>query len=91
MTVNRLDDFSMDALATHKEGEIILSGKTSLGFTGFENQQGIAMLSFGFPYREAPKSYIRKLTLAPEVAAFQLMKKGESVLLTWEIMESGSG
>lgn len=39
MTVNRLDDFSMDALATHKEGEIILSGKTSLGFTGFENQQ----------------------------------------------------
>ena len=90
MTVNRLDDFSMDALATHKEGEIILSGKTSLGFTGFENQQGIAMLSFGFPYREAPKSYIRKLTLAPEVEAFQLMKKGESVLLTWEIMESGA-
>lgn len=86
MTVNRLDDFSMDALATHKEGEIILSGKTSLGFTGFENQRGIAMLSFGFPYREAPKSYIRKLTLAPEVEAFQLMKKGESVLLTWEIM-----
>lgn len=80
----------MDALATHKEGEIILSGKTSLGFTGFENQQGIAMLSFGFPYREAPKSYIRKLTLAPEVEAFQLMKKGESVLLTWEIMESGA-
>ena len=90
MTVNRLDDFSMDALATHKEGEIILSGKTSLGFTGFENQQGIAMLSFGFPYREAPKSYIRKLTLAPEVEAFQLMKKGESILLTWEIMESGA-
>lgn len=90
MTVNRLDDFSVDALATHKEGEIILSGKTSLGFTGFENQQGIAMLSFGFPYREAPKSYIRKLTLAPEVEAFQLMKKGESVLLTWEIMESGA-
>ena len=24
MTVNRLDDFSMDALATHKEGDIIL-------------------------------------------------------------------
>ena len=74
MTVNRLDDFSMDALATHKEGEIILSGKTSLGFTGFENQQGIAMLSFGFPYREAPKSYIRKLTLAPAVTAYQHLK-----------------
>ncbi|WP_458408609.1 hypothetical protein [Bacteroides congonensis] len=90
MIVNRLDDFSMDALTTHKEGEIILSGKTSLGFTGFENCQGISMISFGFPYREAPKSYIRKLTLAPKVEAFQLIKKGESVLLTWEIMESSA-
>ena len=47
-------------------------------------------VSYTHLYREAPKSYIRKLTLAPEVEAFQLMKKGESVLLTWEIMESGA-
>ena len=33
MTVNRLDKFTTDALTTHKEGEVILSGKTSLGFT----------------------------------------------------------
>lgn len=90
MTVNRLDQFANSTLATHREGEIILSDKTSLGHTGFENKGGVATLSFGFPYREAPKSYIRKLTLAPEVEAFQLMKKGESVLLTWEIMESGA-
>ena len=90
MTVNRLDKFVNSTLATHREGEIILSDKTSLGYTGFENKDGVATLSFGFPYREAPKSYIRKLTLAPEVEAFQLMKKGESVLLTWEIMESGA-
>ena len=71
MIVNRLDDFAVDALSTHKEGEVILSGKTSLGFTGFENKQGVSVLSFGFPYREAPKSYIRKLTLAPAVTAYQ--------------------
>nr|WP_254306390.1 MULTISPECIES: hypothetical protein [Bacteroides] len=87
MIVNHLGDFSMDALATHKEGEIILSGKTSLGFTGFENRQGASMLSFGFPYREAPKSYIRKLTLAPAVTAYQHLKKGETILLTWQITE----
>ena len=29
----------------------------------------IASLSFGFPYKEAPKTYIRKLTLAPSVEA----------------------
>ena len=45
MTVNRLDKFTTDALTTHKEGEVILSGKTSLGFTGFENQNGVAALS----------------------------------------------
>ena len=88
VTVTRLDRFTDDALTTHREGEVILSGKTSLGFTGFENRNGTAMLSFGFPYREAPKSYIRKLTLAPEVEAYQLLKKGESVLLTWEVADS---
>ena len=87
ITVGRLDAFDSDALTTHKEGEVILSGKTSIGFTGFENKEGVASLSFGFPYREAPKSYIRKLTLAPEVEAYQLLKKGESVLLTWELAE----
>lgn len=90
ITVSRLDKFEGDALATHREGEIILSGKTSLGYTGFENTNGTAALSFGYPYREAPKSYIRKLTLAPEVTAFQHLKKGESVLLTWQIQENSA-
>ena len=74
-----------DALTTHKEGEVILSGKTSIGYTGFENLSGIASLSFGFPYKEAPKTYIRKLTLAPSVEAYQLLRKGESLSLTWEL------
>lgn len=87
MTVNRLDAFTDDALTTHREGEVILSGKTSIGFTGFENKNGTAALSFGFPYREAPRTYIRKLTLAPEVEAFQFLKKGDSVLLTWVLAE----
>lgn len=88
VVVNRIDPFTDEALTTHREGEVILSGKTSIGFTGFENLNGITTLSFGFPYREAPKSYIRKLTLAPSVEAFQFMKKGEAMLLTWEILEN---
>ena len=87
MTVIRLDKFGKDALTTHKEGEVILSGTTSLGFTGFENVKGTAALSFGFPYREEPKSYIRKLTLAPAVEAFQKLQKGETLSLVWEISE----
>lgn len=88
MTVNRLSKFEDDALTTHREGEVIVSGKTSLGFTGFENHNGVATLSFGFPYREAPKSYIRKLTLAPQVEAYQHLKKGETVVITWALYEN---
>lgn len=88
MTVLRIDKFEKDALSTHKEGEIILSGETSIGYTGFENIDGMATLSYGFPYKEAPKTYIRKLTLAPAVEAFQLLGKGNSLMLTWEIAEN---
>lgn len=88
ISVTRIAEFEDEALTTHKEGEVILSGKTSIGYTGFENVSGTATLSFGYPYKEAPKTYIRKLTLAPSVEAYQFLKKGESLTLTWEIHET---
>lgn len=87
MSVIRIDKFDKEALTTHKEGEVILSGETSIGYTGFENADGITVLSYGFPYKEAPKTYIRKLTLAPAVEAYQLLRKGDSISLTWELSE----
>ena len=87
MSVIRIDKFDKEALATHKEGEVIVSGETSIGYTGFENIGGMTVLSYGFPYKEAPKTYIRKLTLAPSVEAFQLLRKGDSISLTWELSE----
>ncbi|VYT46614.1 hypothetical protein [Bacteroides intestinalis] len=87
MSVIRIDKFDKEALATHKEGEVIVSGETSIGYTGFENIGGMTVLSYGFPYKEAPKTYIRKLTLAPSVEAFQLLRKGDSITLTWELSE----
>lgn len=84
-TVTRLDTFGQESLSTHQTGEIILSGKTSLGFTGFRNIEGNSSLVFGFPYSEAPKTYVRKLTLAPAVQAFEKLKKDESKTLVWEI------
>ncbi len=85
ISIMRIDDFKHEALTTHKEGEVIVSGKTSLGYTGFENVNGNATLSFGYPYQETPKTYIRKLTLAPSVEAFQFLQKGESLTLVWQI------
>ena len=87
MSVIRIDKFDKEALTTHKEGEIILSGETSIGYTGFCNVDGVTVLAYGFPYKEAPKTYIRKLTLAPAVEAFQLLRKGDSISVTWEVSE----
>lgn len=87
MSVIRIDKFDKEALTTHKEGEVILSGETSIGYTGFCNVDGMTVLAYGFPYKEAPKTYIRKLTLAPAVEAFQLLRKGDSISMTWEVSE----
>ena len=87
MSVIRIDKFVKEALTTHKEGEVILSGETSIGYTGFCNVDGMTVLAYGFPYKEAPKTYIRKLTLAPAVEAFQLLRKGDSISMTWEVSE----
>ena len=87
MSVIRIDKFDKEALTTHKEGEVILSGETPIGYTGFCNVDGMTVLAYGFPYKEAPKTYIRKLTLAPAVEAFQLLRKGDSISMTWEVSE----
>ena len=87
MSVIRIDKFDKEALTTHKEGEVILSGETSIGYTGFCNVDGMTVLAYGFPYKEAPKTYIRKLTLAPAVEAFQSLRKGDSISMTWEVSE----
>src|SRR5690606_30771691 len=84
-TVIRLDKFENESLSAHSAGEVILTDKTSLGFTGFRNVNGISSLVFGFPYSEAPKTYIRKLTLAPAVQAFEKLEKNETRHLVWEI------
>lgn len=84
-TVLRIDPFDNESLAAHNHGEVILTGKTSVGFTGFRNNNGTTALVVGFPYHEAPKTYIRKLTLANSVQAFEKLAKGETRELVWEI------
>lgn len=84
-TVMRTDRHDADALSAHNYGEAILGGQTSVGYTGFRNVDGNSCAVYGFPYSESPKSYIRKLTLAPPVQAFSRLDAGESITLHWEI------
>ena len=74
-----------DALTTHTEGETILDGPTSVGYVGFDAEGTDTRLTFGFPYVESPRRYIRKLTLAPAVEAFMKIDKGQSLSVTWRI------
>ena len=85
MVILRQLDESAEALTTHLEGEVILSGNTSLGYLGFDNETGKARLMFGYPYIETPTRYIRKLTLAPAIRSFIKIDKGETKVLTWRI------
>ena len=88
VSVLRQLDTPCDALTTHQEGEVILSGKSSVGYVGFDNEQGRAALTFGYPYIETPRRYTRKLTLTPPIYAFARLDEGESQTLTWLIRES---
>ena len=83
--VLRIDDFESDCQPCHQYGEVILSGETSIGYTGFNDNGGKADIAFGFPYREGSKSYIRKLTLAPPVCTFSRLDRGVTDTIVWEI------
>ena len=88
LTVMRSLDKPADALTTHQEGEIILGGHTSVGYLGFDCESGFASLTFGYPWRETPRRYIRKLTLAPAATSFARLEPGEEIELSWLIRES---
>ena len=88
LSVLRRLDGCCDALTTHQEGEVILSGKTSLGYLGFDNSSGLAAITFGYPYMETPQRYIRKLTLVNPIVAFAKLEKGEQISLSWIIRQS---
>lgn len=89
-TVMRIDEFQTDALAAHKNGDVILDGDSSVGFTGFSNSDSNAKIVFGFPYREAPRTYLRKLSLATSVTAYEKLEAGETRTIVWEIRKGRS-
>lgn len=77
-----------DCLTQNLTGEVLLTGKTSIGSTGFDNENGDASLTVSFPYRETPKRYIRKLQLINPVIAFIRINKGDTITLNWELRYS---
>lgn len=88
MTVIRMHNGDRaDCTVQNQSGEIILPGHTSVGYTGFANAGGKASLTFGYPFVEAPKRYIRKLTMIDPVRAFERIEPGKPMELTWVVRE----
>lgn len=77
----------IDCVVQNLSGDILLPGPTTVGYTGFCNNNGKAALNFGYPYTEAPKRYIRKLTLIDPVRSFVKLDAGNPVNLKWKISE----
>ena len=61
-SLERTNTGTDDCVLQNLSGDVILSGHTSVGSVGFANIDGKAALTCSFPYVEAPKRYIRKLT-----------------------------
>ena len=85
LSVLRVLDAPCDAQVQLTTGEIILPGPTSIGYAGFDSEDNIVALKFGYPYKETPKRYIRKLMLTGPVTAFAKLEKGEQQTLRWRI------
>lgn len=81
----RIDTIDKVALAPLNQGEVILSGPTNLGSLGFDGNDESLKLSFAVPYKEAPHSYYRKLTLGNPVTAFLKLNKNEEITLRYLI------
>lgn len=87
-SVLRVEKDAADVQTQLTQGEIILPGNTTIGYLGFDNETGKAKLTFGYPYVETPRRYIRKLTLAPSVTSFVKLNAGEEKTLTWRIRQT---
>jgi hypothetical protein len=81
----RMDKIERHALSQHNQGEVILTGHSDLGAVGFGEEDGSAYLSFSYPYREAPHSYYRKLSLGAPVTSFLFLRKGERVSIRYQL------
>lgn len=85
LVVLRQTDKSQDCVMQFTSGEVILPGKTSVGYVGFDGSTKDVKLSFGYPYEETPKRYIRKLTLIDPITTFAKLEAGEEKTLSWRL------
>ena len=85
ISVLRVLDASCDVQVQLTTGEVILPGRTTVGYAGFDGDGSTVALKFGYPYKETPKRYIRKLTLSDPITTFAELDKGEQQVLHWRI------
>ena len=86
-SLERTNTGTEDCVLQNLSGDVILSGHTSVGSVGFANIDGKAALTCSFPYVEAPKRYIRKLTLIDPIRTFQKLEKGQTEEVVWTLRQ----
>ncbi|MBR5715856.1 MAG: hypothetical protein IKX59_04665 [Bacteroidales bacterium] len=86
-SLERTNTGTDDCVLQNLSGDVILPGHTSVGSVGFENVDGRAALVCSFPYVEAPKRYIRKLTLIDPIRTFQKLAVGQTDVVVWTLRQ----
>ncbi len=76
-----------DCVLPYNSGEVIIYGKSDLGSVGFGKEDENAYLSVSYPVAEYPKAYTRKLLLTNPITVFKHLKKGEEIVLTYELLK----
>ncbi|WP_278989979.1 hypothetical protein [Segatella bryantii] len=85
VSVMRILDQGKDCVVGQLSGEVILPGETSIGYLGFDAEDPQVSLTFGYPFMETPKRYVRKLSLVEAVMTFAHLKRGEQKRISWRI------
>lgn len=76
-----------DYLLPYNNGEVIMYGESDLGSVGFGKEDKNAYLAVSYPVAEYPKAYTRKLQLTNPITVFKHLKKGEEIVLTYEVVK----
>jgi len=81
------NEIKNDCLLPYNNGDVISYGESDLGSVGFGNGGKDAFLAVSYPVAEYPKAYTRKLQLTNPITVFKHLKKGEKVVLKYELIK----
>lgn len=84
-TLKHTNGLVKESLLPYQSGEVLMFDESDLGSLGFGEFNKKTYIGCTYPIAEYPKSYSHKLQLTKPITVFHHLKKGESVVLNYEL------